>query len=394
VIAGRGHRAGFTMVELMISLVISSLLVGMILSIFMRMSTAYRTQQHIAELQQILTSAQDLIQRDVRQAGFQMPDGFRIVGAAGVHPAIELRDNAGGFGPDELHVFYADASAQAKVMVMASLDVTPFTTFTVDDPDRFDDNDVVLISNHSISTNVGAAVATVVRFEACVVQLQQIAGAAFTVRTGGTWGDPNNNQCDAMRAKHVGAVTNTMVYRFRARGYRVDPTRRSLAVLQLSPTGGLVPNDWQDLGIGFTDLQLASRWYEDEDADVTLKAGDTADVDNDPLREWYSDNVQDARTSFVLLTAPTDPSPTARSLLMELRVSLAVRTSHKLDTIGSSQTPAFIDAARPANNDLGNRAAVTLAGVADGARPEELRGDHLYRYSTVGSDTRNLSVGR
>ncbi len=57
-------------------------------------------------------------------------------------------------------------------------------------------------------------------------------------------------------------------------------------------------------------------------------------------------------------------------------------------------TPVLTVAARPDNNEVGNRAAVPLAGVADAARPTELRGDAIYRYATVGSDLRNLAVAR
>ena len=59
------RRAGFTLIELMIALTISALLVGMILAIFTRMSTAYRSQQYVAELQRTLTAAHDVIGRDV-----------------------------------------------------------------------------------------------------------------------------------------------------------------------------------------------------------------------------------------------------------------------------------------------------------------------------------------
>lgn len=384
--ARRRHQRGFTMIELMISLVISSLLVGMILSIFTRMSTAYRTQQHVAELQQVLTAAQDMIQRDVRQAGFAMPDGMRVAGAAGVHPAVELRDNASGFGPDELHVFSGDASAQARVTTVSG---SPFNSFTVDNADRFANDDVVLLSNHTTVT-VGGFNITAFRFEACVVQLQQINGTTFSVRTGGPWGSANNEQCDLMRAGHILPNPNTMVYRFKARGYRIDNTRRDLAVLQMSPSGALQANDWQDMAIGFTDLQLASRWYEEEDDDVALnrRQTDTLDLDTDPLRDWYSGPEQNVLTPFRSVQVSTRP------LLMELRVSLVVRTTHELDIVGNAKTPAFIDSARPDNNDLGNRFAVDLDGVPDASRPAELRGSALYRYSTVGSDTRNLSVGR
>lgn len=390
----RGHQAGFTMVELMIALVVSALLVGMILSIFTRMSTAYRTQAHVAELQQVLTAAQDTIQRDLRQAGFQLPDGFRVKGPPGVHWAVEIIDDADGFGPDELHLFYADPSAQAQIVDYNSRrPEDAFTSFEVDAVDNFDPGDIVVITTNYLTRDVGTApdLERFPLFEACVVQVDQIIGTTFSVRTAGDWGDADNDACDRVRPH----TTPAMVYRFKARGYRIDPTRRSLAVLQVSPSGGLVRGDWQDLGIGFTDLQLASRWYEEEDdVDTTRRLTDTADVDIDPLRDWYSGAEQEVRSGFWPLTTFADPPLTTRSLLMEVRVSLAARTTRRLDTVGASLTPGFIDAARPDNNDLGNRGPVTLAGVADGSRPEELRGDHLYRYATVGSDTRNLAVGR
>jgi hypothetical protein len=70
------------------------------------------------------------------------------------------------------------------------------------------------------------------------------------------------------------------------------------------------------------------------------------------------------------------------------------RAKQRFDGASSAQTPVLTVAARPDNNEVGNRAAVPLAGVADAARPTELRGDAIYRYATVGSDLRNLAVAR
>ncbi|MEZ4400606.1 MAG: prepilin-type N-terminal cleavage/methylation domain-containing protein [Kofleriaceae bacterium] len=386
----RRPARGFTLIELMIALTISALLVGMILSIFTRMSTAYRTQSRVADLQRTLTAAQDVIQRDVRQAGFGMIDGVRVASASTIRAAVELRDNGSGFGPDELHVFYADPSAQARVVSFDSTNaLTPFASFTVDDPDLFVAGDVVVITNRSLVALGPGADNVVAHDRACVVQLARVTGTSFVAATTGSWGTSNNDQCDEVRVGHPTTVpaNTSMVYKFVARGYRLDPARRSLGVLQQSPSGGLLANDWQDLGIGFTDLQVASRWYEGED-DSGRQLADSADVDTDPLREWYSGADQDA------LTAPLAGVDYARPLLMQVRVSLVVRTRGTLDAVGSAQTPALTDTARPSNNDVGNRAAITLAGVPDASRPEELRGDALYRYATIGIDLRNLAVSR
>jgi hypothetical protein len=76
-----------------------------------------------------------------------------------------------------------------------------------------------------------------------------------------------------------------------------------------------------------------------------------------------------------------------------MRVSLVVRTHTKIDIVPSQRTPKLRDDARIANNDLGDRDYVQLEGVADASRPLELRGNHVYRYATVGIDLRNL-VGK
>ena len=46
----------------MVALIVSSLLVGMILSIFLRMSLAYRGQQQVANVQSVLAGARQMIE--------------------------------------------------------------------------------------------------------------------------------------------------------------------------------------------------------------------------------------------------------------------------------------------------------------------------------------------
>ncbi|MBE7451218.1 MAG: prepilin-type N-terminal cleavage/methylation domain-containing protein [Kofleriaceae bacterium] len=390
-----GRRAGFTLIEVMVSLVVSALLVGMVLSIFSRMSLAYRGQQAVAELQQILAAAHGLIEADLRQAGFQMPDGFFLAGDQRLRQPVELVNDADGFGPDQLRVFYADASAQARVVDFngaADTAADPFTTITVDDAGDFVAGDAAVI----VKVQDGAPAD--VRFYACVVGVAAVAPTVLTLATGGTWGSADNDQCDQVRTDAaIGTDSRAMVYRFRARAYRIDPTRRALAVLQVSPTAGLAA-DWQDLAVGFTDLQVASRW--DDSADPAAAAVDTDDLDTDPVREWYSGEAQETLSAPITTSATPyvmasyfAPAVPVRPVMVGVRVTMVVRTHSKVDVLPSAATPNLVDAARPDHNDLGDRAAVTLEGVADGARPDELRGEHVYRYSTVGTDLRNMGVG-
>ena len=61
----------------MVALLVSSLLVGMILAIFSRMSIAYRGQQQIAGVQQVLAAARATIELDAKQAGLEMAAGLQ-----------------------------------------------------------------------------------------------------------------------------------------------------------------------------------------------------------------------------------------------------------------------------------------------------------------------------
>lgn len=380
----RRPARGFTLIELMIALTVSGILIAMILQIFTKMSSGYRAQQDIAELQRRLSAAQVVIQRDVRQAGFQILDGFQIAGSAQVYSPVGVIDNADGFGPDQLRLFYADPSAQARVLTIPlALPIDPIVTVTIDDPDLFARDDLIVLTNHDIAlTPDGTTFVNHTR--ACVAQIAAVVGPVVTLRTNLPWGSILNDHCQLVRSRL--ATGTTMMYRFVGRAYRIDPTRRELGVLQLSQSGGL-RDDWEDLGVGFTDLQVASRWYEGEDSS-TRRTTDTNDLDTDPERDWYSGADQ------TTLTAPLSTWTDARPLPMELRVTLVVRTRGRLDGVGSAQTPTLTDGARPDNNEVGNRGPVTLSGVPDASRPTELRGDAVYRYATVGSDLRNLAVAR
>lgn len=390
-------QRGFTLVEVMVSLAISTLMVSMILAIWSRMSVAYRGQSAVAELQQILSAGHELIEQDLRQAGFQIPDGFFLAGSNQLNQPVEIVDNADGFGPDLIRIFSADASAMARVVDFNDLNDTPsaaFTTLTVDTTADFVPGDLAVI----VKAQDGAPAD--IAFYACVVRIVTMSANRFTLSTAAPWGTANNDQCDEVRTSPVlpGGDTRAIVYRFRARAYRIDPARRDLAVFQLSPTGGIV-DDWQDLGVGFTDIQVASRW-DDTDDDTGLATADTPDLDTDPRREWWSGSTQTTMTEplTATTTVPTDGLAMGlfdmlRSRMIAVRVTLVVRTHTRVDVTPSARTPALIDTARPSNNDLGNRDFVQLEGVADASRPLELRGPHVYRYATVGTDLRNMGVG-
>jgi prepilin-type N-terminal cleavage/methylation domain-containing protein len=414
-VTARSRQAGFTLIEIMIALVVSTLLVAMIIGIFTSMSAAYRTQQQVAELQQVLQAAEVTVEADLRAAGFRCAQGFTWAGGGNVLvPALSITDGGGGpQQPDQIAIFYGDPSSQANVTSTLPSGGGALTSVTVDAVDpTWQNGDLVLLS---VATNASSVSpdpsyppeqvalgdttdgnAQIPVFAACVLQIQSTTGNTVNFMTSGMWGTGTNSHCTY---DLVGGVTDpphspalqqdathpAMLYKFVAHAYRIDPNRKDLSVFQQSPSGGLVANDWTDLGIGFTDFQIASRWYE-------FGAVDNADSDTDGYRNWYSDGTQSLRSA-----ASAHFSVDSTHLLSALQVSISfvVRTTRPVtDGTVTAATPQLRDPANVGANDIGNAPPVQLAGVTDSSRPQELRGNNIYRYATLKVDTRNLGVGR
>jgi prepilin-type N-terminal cleavage/methylation domain-containing protein len=375
----RRSERGFTLIELMVALVVSSLLVGMILAIFNRMSIAYRGQQQIAGVQQVLAAARATIELDAKQAGLELSQGFRYAGDAGTptvpRSAVRVTDSA--VGPDTIGFYYADPTIQAAVTGGA------FPTVSLDQATGFALGDLVVLSKvDTTTTGINAGEANIATYEACLLRITavQLSPAQMTFDINAPWGRPTENHCNAAPAAGM------MIYKFVARAYRIDtstPAQAALGPLQLSPFGGLTgtaADAWTPLAYGFTDIQTALQLYDKFEPGGGT---DTADPDVDPDREWYSGNDQ------TLLTQP-GATLQPRDGFLQMSISLVARTDRDVEGISTAATPALIDAARPNNNSLGNHPSVTLPAAGDPA----LQGSRIYRYTTFVVDLRNLGVGR
>lgn len=363
----RGGQRGFTLIELMVALVISSLLVGMILSIFLRMSLAYRGQQQVANVQGVLAGARAMIEFDAKHAGLGMTKGFRMA-STGVdwNPPVRVINSA--TNPDEIRFYYADLTVQSYVLSITA----GFLQATVDSPTGFGLNDIVVLSAADISNPNPLAPgvdANLAPQDACVLQIANISqpSGVWTIdfATVAPYGQAPNSHCPGM--------ANAMMYKLVGRAYRIDLTRPADGVLQLSPSGGLVPNDWQDLAYGFTDIQVATQFFDND-------AADTADPDADPLREWYSGAMQQALTSPALALTPP----------IQMTISVVARTDREVEGIATATTPELTVAGNVDFNTLGDRPAIPVPDAVD----PMLQGNRIYRYTTFGVDFLNLAVGR
>jgi prepilin-type N-terminal cleavage/methylation domain-containing protein len=375
----RRSQGGFTMIELLIALLVTSLLVVMVLSIFSRMSVAYREQQQIANVQQVLAGARSMIERDAKQAGLAMSDGFGIASDTLLHSPVQITNSS--TGPDQIAFFYADPNVQAAVVSGATANSATFVN--VDSSVGFATGMLVVVATPNLNAYTGTTTgdATITGFTSCVLQVATVGNGApnsLTFSTAAPWGNATETQCTV-----VPGPNSTMVYKLAARAYRIDPARVGEGVLQVSPTGALQANtaDWQDLGYGFTDIQVATYFYEKNDA------VDTADPDTDPQRDWYSSTQQQTYTAPALaVIAPltTFPPP------LQMSISLVARTDRDVEGVPSSFTPTLTVAANTTSNQLGDHAAVNLATTVD----PTLTGNRIFRYATFRVDFRNLGVGR
>ncbi len=365
------RQRGFTLIELMIAMLISTLLVSMILAIFMRTSLAYRSQQQVASVQQVLTSARAMFEFDAKMAGLQMSQGVKVASDSLKHSPVEITNSSSA--PDEIAFFYGDPSVQALV----TNGVTP-TTVAVDSSAGFAANDLVLLSTADVTTTSNPISPTtdakLAIFDACVLKIASLTSTSITFVTTAPWGNSTNSHCSATTAN------KTMVYKFVAHAYRIDQTtaRKPDGVLQMSATGDLAPslNDWQDYAFGFTDIQVATRFFDQNGVDTT-------DPDTDGDRDWYSSTSQGTMTAPIAYAAAFTPP-------IELTISLVARSDRDVEGVSTAATPTLTVSGNTANNMIGDRASITLPSGSDTA----LQGNRVYRYTTFQIDLRNIGVGR
>jgi prepilin-type N-terminal cleavage/methylation domain-containing protein len=372
----RPRQRGFTILELLVALLISSLLVGMILAIFLRMSLAYRSQQEIAGVQDVLQSARSWIERDAKQAGYGMAQGFTVASSTTPPPLIApvtiVNSNT---GPDQVSFHYADPTLQA--LVTATGEWTGSTRrVQVDDVTGFEEGMVVVMSTPDLIDGlIGDGKLAI--YDACVVQISGISTSppSFEMAQSAPWGGTGLAHCSSPVA------ARTMIYRFVARTYRIDPdpARAALGVLQLSKTGVLnSAAAFEDIGMNFTDLQLAAYFFEP--GDLT----DTLDPDTDPQRDWYSS------TLMATKTLPAEKGVSTVVPMLQLSVSLVARTGADREGLGTAYTPKLVDDLNVNNNTIGDRNEIDLAVTSN----PSLEGNRLYRHTTFYVDLRNIGVGR
>lgn len=353
------QERGFTLIELMVAVALSGIVIGFVFQIHNQMVGALRGQANLSEVVETVTAAREMMARELRLAGM----GFPATGVQfGADPALDVwrgvdgTNDADGLGADkvdQLSIQRTDSDLQDATTVDDSANNN--WVFPIAGADTiFNTTDPLMIATDTLDKGCAPVAIAVDAAGVTVAKtVSDLGGVCATVGLAG------GNKVKLATIRRI--------------AYRLDPAvgRLEMGVLQRAINGGA----WEDIGIGFTNLQIAIRYYEPNDA------VDDPDLDGDTKKDWYSsDNM------LVTSGRPTDGQP------MEVTISIEGRNLRSLDSLSSSATPPYTaDLANMTNNSIGDFGAACAgcqydpAGVdlATTVLPRYQFPNHVYRASTT-----------
>ena len=119
---------GFTIIELMVALVLSFILVGAIYQTFTSQQKAYTVQDQVAETQQNARMAMNILVRDMRMAGYGMPDTGVTINKTTYSNAIKIKKEGKYQGNEQLFDSITIVGAFGAPSGYLSRTITPGST--------------------------------------------------------------------------------------------------------------------------------------------------------------------------------------------------------------------------------------------------------------------------
>jgi len=127
----RHPDAGFSLIEVMSALVIMAIALTAVFATFISQQRSFTVQNRVAEMQQNLRQAAEYMSRDIRMAGYGIPDNVVIpagVIATGVTSIRSLYPKDNTTGPDQIYILYLfdmDANQPPAVITAATTGTGP-----------------------------------------------------------------------------------------------------------------------------------------------------------------------------------------------------------------------------------------------------------------------------
>jgi prepilin-type N-terminal cleavage/methylation domain-containing protein len=317
-------QRGFTLIELMISLVLFSFVIAGVLAVAVSMSQGFREQRAAVQAESAVRVPLDFMADAIRQASPGAPTNYVYDSYACTGLGLQAYNNPGTpsgangitAGTDKLDVVYASGAVITSTREIynnnTSLQVTDATGISAGDSLVITDTaQAVLVKVTAVSTNT-------LTLQSLNAGCPAASIAAIPAAIQGTIAGPYAAASLVVRVQHA---------RFWVGQVDGNPT------LMMDPDGNDATVDWEPLAEGVEDLQLVKG--VDAAADG-LGAENAAAANAD---EWIFNNSGD-----------TDP---ATGTLRAIRITLVARTTSGL--IGNLQSfnrPAAEDhAAAPVNSD-------------------------------------------
>lgn len=315
----RRRQAGFTLIELMVSLVMFSFAIAGVLGIAVSLTAGYREQRQAINAESAVRVPMDFMADALRQASPAVPASAAnaLIDASGttcVDGAIKVTNSS--TGPDRLDVIYASGAivTTSRTVVDASS-----TGVTVTDASQFAQGDYIVVSD--TAHGVLYKIATV--------------NTATGVITFGT------NCASPVSPWTTDFPTGSIVVRAQHAEFYVDLVD-NIPTLMMDPDGPQGPLDGEPLAEGVEDFQVALGVDANADLSIGTEVGAAANDD-----EWVGNHSGD--------TAYAIGSGTVRAV----RITIVSRASTPVNGAASTFS-------RPAAEDH-------AAGSADKYRRRVLR---------------------
>ena len=104
------NRSGFTLVELMLAMAISGIIMAAIYSVYIAQQRTYLAQEQIAQMQQNIRAAMDILTREIRMAGYN-PNNSAGAGittaSSGLLTFTQDRNSDGDFADSQENLTYS-----------------------------------------------------------------------------------------------------------------------------------------------------------------------------------------------------------------------------------------------------------------------------------------------
>jgi type IV pilus assembly protein PilW len=316
----RANQHGFTMVELMISLVLVAIVIGLMMQIAVVMLSGFKEQREALELSRNARAASELLSEAVRNASAGVTNG-NVLDAVGCNAVKGITVTNHDDAPDEIELIYASGGivTSSRVEIDSST-----TTIPVVDATGIVAGDNVILSNSILNPTM---------IQGRLVPILNVGAPGVTTDL-----TTQTDLCSGSAPMPTGSDAfkiGTLVIRARYAKLAVEVGADGVPMLTMDPDG-IGPADPEILAEGIEDIQFA--------VGVDLD-GDSAILDlNDTTDEWF-------------YNAPGDPDPEDISLGRWRAIRVTV-TAQDLLNRGSS--------ARPANEDR-------PAGAVDTHRRRTLR---------------------